>query len=227
MGQGQKRKATRAPARPRKMRTRKLRVPRMIKGPQNATLMVKRTQYNASFVMGTAATNQFWNYFEPQLSNGFNTLSDFAALFDSFKVNGIRLSFKPRFDTLAGPTTGATPMTVAMPQITYCIDPDSRLVPSGAYVPATLNTLLEQGNTRTVRSTKDVNIYYKPKVSMPTNIGSGQYFRKPGWLDLQGCQSVPFRGVHVFFHNNNFSAVTQDIVYDLYITWYITFKNIK
>lgn len=197
------------------------------RGPRGAMLTVKRTIYSTNHVFSTAATNGFWLYYEPTLGNGFNNISEFSAVFDSYKVNAMKMTFRPRFDNLAGPTTGATPMTTVMPYITTAIDPDSRLVPTGLYTNSTLNVLLEQGNTKTRPATKDVSVYWKPKISTPTNVGTGQMLRRPGWIDLQGGTNVPFRGVHVFFHTNAFATNPVDLQWDVFITWYVQFKNLK
>lgn len=203
----------------------KMAVPR---GPRlrGAVCNIKRTTYSTAFQVSTASTSGFWNYYSPTLNNGFNNFAELAAVFDTYRVNAIKLTFRPRFDSLAAPTTGATPMTVAHPYITYCIDPHNKVSPTGLYNSTTLNVLLENGNTRTVRSTRPVSMYWRPLIEIPTNVGSGSTFRRPGWLPTTAAD-VPFRGCHVFHHTNGFSTALTDVIYDLSITWYITLKNLK
>lgn len=187
---------------------------------------VKRMIYSTNFQFGNAAISNYWNYYQPTLNNAFNNWLEFSALFDEYKVNGIKITFVPRFDSLAAPVTGATPMTVLQPMISYCIDPSSTLTPSGLYNSTTYNTFLEQGNVKIRRATKPVSIFYRPKIEIPTNVGGGFVYRRPGWLSTNST-AVPFKGVHVFMHTNNFSTQNTDINYDVFFTWYISVRNIK
>lgn len=195
------------------------------RSPTSQAISIRRTNYWGTWNFGTAATTDYWRYWEPTVNNGFNNFSEFANVFDRYRVNGIRMEFRPKFDTLAGPTTGATPMIVVMPQITYVIDPQTTLSASGLYTSSSLNALLENGG-KTVSATRPVTLYFRPQISVPTNIGSGVIYRKAPYLATTN-NLVPHRGVHVFLHQNGMNTATQDIGYDVFITWYVTFKNLR
>lgn len=207
-------------------------IPRTI-NPNSAMVSVKRTWYSGSWQLSTTGTTDFWRYFEPtiagasSLNPGFNNFAEFASVFDRYRVNGIRLTFRPRFDNVAAPVTGATPLITVLPYITTKIDPQTTLNPTGTYGSGTLNTLFEHGG-KTRKITNSASVYFRPQIALPTNVGGGVIYRKAPYLSTS-TTSIPMRGAHVYLHTNNFSAGTamQDVLVDVYVTWYVTFKNIK
>lgn len=193
--------------------------------PRSQTLNVKRTRYWGTWAFDSTTTNGFWRYWEPTMATDFNNFSEFQAIFESYRVNGFRLKFVPRFNSLSGPVTGATPMTVVQPQITYVIDPSSYVTPSGTYGATTLNGLLENGAI-TRKANNPVSIYFKPKIAFATSGSGSVTFRSNQWLrTFEATQG--FRGVHIYLHNNAMNTVNQDIVYDVFVTSYVSFKNLK
>lgn len=197
-----------------------------------ATVHVKRTFFAGTWTVSSGATAGFWHYFNPLvqgtsvLDPGFNNFSEFGNVFDRYRVNGIRLTFIPRFQQVAAPTTGATPITTPVLNMTHVVDPQSTLTPAGLYSSTQLNTLLEHGGqTRQFRE-RALSVYWKPQVALPTNIGGGVWYKKCPFLTTNNT-AVPMRGVHVFFHTNNFSTTFTDCLLDVMVTWYVTFKNIK
>lgn len=198
-----------------------------------ALVNVKRTWYAGSWQLSTVGVSDFWRYYEPTIAGasalnpGFNNFAEFAAVFDRYRVNGIRLTFRPRFDNVAAPVTGATPLLSVLPYITTVVDPQSTVNPSGVYGSGTLNTLFENGG-KTRKVTNSASVYWKPQIALPTNIGGGVFHKRAPYLSTS-TTSVPMRGAHVYLHTNNFSTGTamQDVLVDVYVTWYVTFKNLK
>lgn len=211
----------------RRMKRRIVRVPKSMpaRSMTGVKINVKRMFYSGTWVWGTATTGDFWKAFEPTVANGFNNFSEFAAVFDRYKVNAIKVTFRPRFDTVAAPVTGATPLTVVKPYMCIVKDPFTTLVPSGLYTSANLNTLLENGG-RVYDADRTVSVYYRPYISVPTNTGSGQWYKRAPYLRTNDV-TTPMRGFQAFAYQNNFSNIATDLVWDVFVTMYVTFKDLK
>lgn len=200
-------------------------IPRRGRRARRSFLNVKRTYAVASWTWGTAATADFWRYFTCTAGTGFNNFAEFANVFDEYKINGIKVTYRPRYDSVspADVTAGARKMIA-----TYCVDGASTVIPSGLFTIANLNTLLENSKTRQVSAEKKFSIYYKPMVQDGVNGSSsaGRTIRCP-WLKTDQT-AVPFAGFHLFIHSNNFNVPTvASPVYDQYITVYAQFRNLK
>lgn len=210
------------------------RVPRKI--PMNS-LKVKRTWYAGQVVPSTTTTANFWSYVTPSLNSAGTiattalsavpNLTEYTSLFDSFKINAIKLTFRPRnvdFNlSQTNPSTGTTYSDV--PYVSYLIDPYSTLSPSGTYSIGTFNNFYAEGKAKTIRGDKEFSIYWKPKCQEQFGSGALRYI-KPRYAatDTNG-NTMPFRGVHLFFHSYNFTGVFNQ--YDVYATYYMTFKGQK
>lgn len=200
-----------------------------------AMLSVKRTCWVGSFTPSTAATTNFWTYQKPTLGSAFadnsgaltglSNLAEYTPLFDQYKINGIRLHFKPRFmnynlDQL-NPTIGVS--LKDMPYVSVIMDPKSNVLPTGAYTAATINTFLEQGNVKTRRADKPFSVYLKPMVVEQFGGGANRYIRFP-WTDSSNT-TVPQLGYHLFFHNQNFATAFN--TYDVFATYFLQWKGMK
>lgn len=203
-GPGRKRMRMTRPVRPR------VRAPMM---------MVSRKRYLGTWDWGTATTAEFWRYYQPTANTDFNGFAEFAAVFDLYKVNALKLTFIPRWDN--ADFSSSTAGTVQF--ITH-IDPQSALVPSGSYGTPSLNFLLEEGG-RIKNGLRTVDVYWKPQISLPANIGSGVYYRPCPWLRTQDTTTT-MRGVHCYVNPTN-QITANPILYDVYLTWYVAFKNVK
>jgi len=199
-------------------------------------LSVKRTCYVGNFTPGTAATNQFWTYQQPTLEfaftdgsgalAGLTNRAEYTVMFDQFKINGIRVHFKPKFvgyntDQYV-PSTGTT--FRELQYVSTIIDPKSNVTPSGTYSAATVNSFLEQGNVKTRRADKPFSVYLRnPMVTEQFGGGSTRYIRSP-WTDANATNTGQ-RGYHLFFHNQNMTTTFNS--YDVFVTYYLQWKGQK
>ena len=190
----------------------------------NVTVDVKRTFLFGSWQFGTASTADYWRYIEYTLTSGFQNAAEFAAVFDEYRVNNIRVDFMPRFDNVAAPVTGATPLTVVKPRMACIVDGESTQTPSGPYSAGTLNNMLENGAT-IHDATKTVTMYCKPSVALATSSG-GVVFKKSPWLRTFDL-NIQHRIGHVMAFQQGFSSVATDVQWDIFITMYVSFKNLK
>lgn len=210
----------------RRVRARLARIPRRVRSNNTAAINVKRITYTGQWNMNNVATDDFWKYYEPTLGNGFNNTTEYQTVFDLYRVNAIKVSFMPRFDSLAGPVTGGTPMTVRKPYFAYCIDPESSLTPSGTYAQSTLNTLMENG-AKIVDASKPVHVYWRPKVACATTTATTTvWWKRPTFYRLTET-NLAHRGFHIMAFQNGFGTTFTDVSWDVIVTMYVTFKNIK
>lgn len=181
----------------------------------------KRYVYGGNWAFSTAATSGFFRHFTPGL-NALNNLGEYQAVFDQYKINGIKITVIPRWDGADVGTTAAPGLN--MMYLTYCVDPKSTLVPSGTYTSATLNTFLENcnGKTRTRMFNKPVNIYFKPMISARDlySASTTTNYVGPKWIATESS-SIAHRGVYMFLHDNNLttsglSGWSVDIFYTFY-----------
>lgn len=200
------------------------RIPRRIpRSPTNTSVSVKRTLYAGNWVWGTASTSDFWRFIEYSLASGFNNHGEFTPIFDRYRINAIRVQFLPRFDWVAAPTTGATPLTVAKPRMAIINDAYSNLSPSGTYTSANLNSMMENGAT-IYDATKPVTVYWKPAI--PYSVSGGVTFKRAPFLRTTET-SILHRGFHAFIFQNNFTTTPTDLAWDIMVTMYVTFKDLR
>lgn len=191
-----------------------------------AKLAVNRTRYDASrsWAFSTASTNGFWRYQSFTAAD----IQDFAAMasvFDEYKVNAIKTTWRPRYDSVNAPTAAGA---VAQPQAYahIVVDPASITPPTGTYDAANLNAFLEQGKLRTVTLNRPFSVYFKPKQDMSL-LGSSSGTRvSTKWLKTTDT-SVPMYGYHMFLQQNNFNATNTNIQLDCFVTVYAQFRNLK
>lgn len=215
-----------APRQRRRVRARLARIPRRVRSNNTAAISVKRITYTGVWNHNSVAVDDFWKYFEPTLGNGFSNFSEYQTVFDLYRINGIKVSFMPRFDSLAGPVTGATPMTVRKPYFAYVVDPESTQTPIGTYSQAALNSLMENG-AKIRDASKPLHIYWKPKIAVATTSASTSvWWKRPTFLRLTET-NVAHRGFHIMAYQQGFGTTFTDIAWDVIVTMYVTFKNIK
>lgn len=197
--------------------SRKKRSMTLSKTPRNI-LNVKRVYNLTTFTPSTASTAGFWNYY------GFQTSSlpdwgQYTSVFDQFRVNALKFTFYPRFTDV---NIGSQSQIYA----TYIIDPQSTILPTGVYSRANLNMLMEQSGVKTRSGNRPIAIYYKPKMADDINaVINSTYSNK--WLSTQAGNQI-HRGFHIFFHDANFNGGGfVNVSYEIVVTVYMSFKNIK
>lgn len=188
-------------------------------------ISVKRITYGGCWTMATVATSDFWKYPIYDMNN-FNNFAEFAAVFDEYKVNAIKVTYRPAYDSVTNLTAAGA---ILQPQAYahVCVDPASTLVPSGVYGTTTLQTLLENGNVKTKTLNKPFSIYYKPKVTDQVyNTGTASVMRSSPWVRTSDTATV-YRGYHIYLQQNNFTGGNTNVKLDFYITMYVSFRNLK
>lgn len=193
--------------------------------PRQPMVSVVRTTYAGNWTFGTATTNDFWRYVTIDMTS-FNNFTEMAAIFDEYRVNAIKVTYRPAYDNVAG-ALAASAVTQPQAFAHYIVDPGSTVIPSGTYNITSLNTLLEQGGVKTRTLNKPFSIYYKPQVlDQVFNTGTASVMRKSPWVRTSDT-AVSYRGYHMYLQQNGFNTGNINIKLDTYITMYVQFRNIK
>lgn len=189
------------------------------------TIHVKRITYGGNWTFGTATTNDFWRYQVFDMTN-FNNFAEFAQVFDEYKVNAIKVTYRPAYDSVQN-VVGAGAVVQPQAYAHFVVDPASTVIPAGTYGTATLQTFLENGAVKTKTLNKPFSIYYKPQVTDAVfNTGTGSVMRKSPWVRTSEIATV-YRGYHMYIQQNNFLQTNTNVKLDYYITMYVSFRNIK
>lgn len=185
-------------------------------------LSCKRMTYQTVWTFSTAALGGYWQYYTFNATN-IGNFAEFANVFDEYKINAVKYTFRPRYDSVDA--NSAT----TLPQATmhYFVDQASTVVPTGVYSSATLNTFLENSGVKSRTLNRPVSIYYKPMASDQLTGGStvSRVF-KPGWIKTDNT-TISFRGFHAFLQLNNFATANANVQLDIFITFYMSFRNLK
>lgn len=199
-------------------------VPRGIK-PQS--LSVRRTFYNGSWAFSSLSTNGFWRYETFTLANLPN-VSEYAALFDEYKINAIKVQYRPNYDSVeASATDAATAQTNNKLNVHTLIDQSSTTFPSGAYTGSTLNAFLENGAVRTRDGNKPFSVFYKPKMFQAVNnSGTAATVMPVTWCRTSDTAATHY-GHHVFLQFNNMTTTGITAKMDVFVTYYLQFRGMK
>lgn len=189
---------------------------RYTKGPR---LNVVRKFWLQTWVPTTVTTNDFYREYRLRLAD-LPQYTEYSNVFDRYKIAAMKLSFTPKFDNYGGDVAG-TKGTTYVSYIRDMYGPPQTL--TGAYSSATYNTFAENGKVHTRRADRPFSIYYKPTL---VNTGiSGSQKVKAQFLPVAN-DTVFHYGPLVFFHDANFSG-TWNQQYDVWVTYYMTFKGMK
>lgn len=218
-----KRKAPRAPRRYRK----RARIPRRIPRPRRApgTLLANRTQYAGTWTFGTAAVSDFWRFITYDM-NAMTNFGEFATVFDEYKLNRIKITFRPQYDSVSNPTAAGA---LAQPQAYahYLVDPGSIVIPAGVYGSTSLNTFLENQGVKTRTLNRPFSIYWKPQVTdQVSGTGTSSVMRRTPWVRTSDL-GTSYRGVHMYLQQNSLSTGNTNIKLDMFVTFYLTFRNVR
>lgn len=209
-------------------RPRKQRVPRPMSFRKNQ-VVCQRTFYVENWTPGTAVTSQFWRYYSPSLSS-LPSVSDFSNLFDLYKINAIRITLRPRYDNFAGNDTTDTTLPGVTAQggtnVHVLIDPhNTNVTPTGTYTTTNLNSFLENGRVKSYTGNEPIEIYWKPLIGDAMSVGEARV--KSPWLGTGATpQNIVHHGVHIFLQDTNFTG-TFNQSYDVFFTYYMSFKGLK
>lgn len=217
----------RRPARPmKKRRMTKRPIPRGLRPAAPSAMLVKRTFYAGNWTFGTVTTNDFWRYGVITLSN-LPSASDFTALFDEYKINAIKVTYRPSYDSVPSDAPALNVNTGPQSFAHIVVDPGSTLIPTGTYNSTTLNTFLENSGVRTVTTNKPFSIFWKPKIRVQAaGGGTTSEVRKGGYMRTSDT-GVVYTGYHMFLQQNNFATSNTRIALDSYVTLYMSFRNLR
>lgn len=221
--------------RPRTMRPRRIRrvkrrlMKRVPRGVNMGIVSVKRTFRFENWSPSTTTTNDFWKYYQPSLAN-LPSVNEFTGLFDQYRINGIKISLRPRYSGF----DGANSTDTTLPGVTnqgqvhchYVIDKSTGTIfPSGTYTSSNLNTFLEAGGVRSIQANRTVNIYIRKPCVLGTIQGVSARAVPSPWLGTNET-NLAHRGVHIFMADVNLTG-TFGQQFDVFFTYYMQFKGMK
>lgn len=214
------RRRARTTARPSRMR--------MTRGvPQATQFRTKLKHYMETWSYTSASTAGFWKYYTFTPSMLGSQFSDFSAVFDEYKINGVTLELRPNYDSVDVSDPAINLGNITLGSLHYAIDPSSQVVPAGVLTTTTMNLFLEQSQNVKTRSLAAVTkMYYKPKVGSQVQGGgvTGKATYCP-WLKCAYSDSTVFNGVHLFIQPNNFDLSKCFVKYDIFVTAYMQFRG--
>lgn len=199
---------------------------RLTRSPGFKPVSFKRTCFIGNWTPSSASTNGFWRYSAHSVTDIYN-FGEYAALFDQYRINAIKVTFRPRYDSFAGNDT----TDVTLPNITNqsgCMvhvinDPTNRNTPAGTYSSTTLQQFFENGNVKTYSGNKAFSIYFKPKID--STISGGFARIKAPWLQTNDT-TVVHNGYHVFMQDVNMTG-TFGQSFDRYVTFYFQCRGMN
>lgn len=194
------------------------------KRARSSVLNVARTLYDGAWTFGTAGITDFWRYQAYTAATHIQEFSTLALLYDEYKINRIKVTFRPRYDSVANATAAATQVAQPQAYAHIIMDQASTLTPSGTYVAATVNKFLENGKVRSYTLNRPFTVYFKPKVA--DTVGAGTSYVWPRWFQTSDS-GVNHRGYHMFLQQNNLDNSNVNIKLDAFVTVYAQFRNPK
>lgn len=210
------------------MSRRVARIPARRYRPQSL-VAIKRTFWLENFTLSTASTNGFWRYYSFNINALPSFSTELVQVFDRYKINGIGMMFRPRYNVADGSnTTDTTPPGITNQAGNYLHiikDPYSTITPTGTYTAATLNAFLENGSVKTYHGFKPVRVFWKPTVDEGTANGSGAR-RRAKWYQTNAASQPTHFGIHVFQQDVNFTGATSQS-FDVFVTFYMQFANLR
>lgn len=139
-------------------------------------------------------------------------LAPFQALYDQYKIGGVKIQLIPKSNSYDGTTVGSL-----MPQVISCIDYDS-IPPTD-----TLANVMQYQNVKMTSSNRTHSRYLKPRfVNLVDNTTTPGYQTNRGWIDCANA-TVDHNGVKIIVPK----TPGQNLSYDLIVTYYLKFKNVR
>lgn len=208
----------------RKRRTMNISRPRMSRVP---SFNVTRTFWHFNWAPNTATTGGFWQYQAITLNNVPN-VSEYVSVFDTYRINSIKYTFRPRYDSFAGNDTTDTTLPGVTNQggsdVHVIVDPKSTVNPSGTYTTANLNAFLENGKVRTYSGNKPFSFLIKyPCIQTDVNGTSSAQLQRAPYLSTK-TGTIAHRGAHTFISDVNLTGNFGNS-WDVFVTLNMTFKG--
>lgn len=191
-----------------------------------AKLAVKRTFYLENWTWNTTTTAGFWRYNSFTLSQLPNVV-EFTGLFDEYKICAIKVQYRPSYDSVPSDAPALNVNTGPQSYAHMYVDPASTVLPSGLYNSGTLNSFLESDKVRSVNTNRVFSVYFRPKIRDGVQgTGPNAEIRRSKWIRTNETGAV-HSGFHIFLQQNNFSTTNVRISLDVFVTFYMMFKNLR
>jgi len=190
----------------------------------NRGVYFKRTFWGGTWDWNNVTTSGFFRRIYASLSLLPN-YSEYAALFDEFKMHGVKVTFHPRYGIPVQQQQINSTAYTNQVYITYAPDThgDPSNVASGLYNSSTYNSFLEmvgsRAKTKPIRG--PISVYFKPTFAMTDN--NQTVMKNPGWLNFNSNGSETMYSAWAFIHDYNFAnadaaATSFDIQYTYYFS---------
>lgn len=175
----------------------------------------KRTQFATNVITVSGGASYFGaSSFEIQNLPNFN---EFTSLYDQYKLTAIKYQILPRGNS-ADVGTSATQGNQG--RIFSVIDYDD------SNAPASFNDMTQYQNLKSTPNTMTHTRYFKPKFIMDVlsgGVGLTANAPRSGWIDCTQAD-VKHRGIKIGIQAPNATATWT---YDLMVTYYLAFKNVR
>jgi len=151
--------------------------------------------------------------------------TEFTALYDLYKINGIKLSFVPSASEYINSTTSSVTAQNGFQRFNTVLDFDD------TSVPVSENELLQYASLKTTPGWATHSRYFKPRVNTVVEgiVGAtlGSASTAPKWISTLNPE-VEHLGIKVFVPPPIAgSSIGAAITYTVYATYYITCRNVK
>jgi len=175
------------------------------------------SQINLSAVSADTVGSMFGASMQFRLGN-IQTPGDFQALYDQYKISGVKVQIIPLSDSATSQSSGF------LPSMYWARDNDS-----AATVPVSEASLRERQDVKTLRLTGPRTIYIaNPKQLVDTAVQGGvtlASLNTTGWVDCND-QNVMHNGLMMWFKNVDLRAQPNTVTaFRFECTYYIKFRN--
>lgn len=183
-------------------------------GPKQPVQYFKRTVYISGWNTAVA-TGDVYGALQFQL-NYITNYTEFTALYDQYKITGVKVTLIPRGNSSDIGTGGTTGQSVGVFSV---IDRDD------ATAPTALTELVQYQNMRMTRSTQQHKRFLRPSPVAPIYAPGGAYMvpKYNPWIDCSTGSSVPHYGIKYCLQQ--LPNGTQ--IYDAKFDYYLAFKNVR
>jgi len=214
-----RKRSSRKTQRPRRYAKRSMRPARSLRAA-SPSLTVTKTCWRANWLPSTVATANFWQYYSARIGH-LSGIAEYAALFDTYRINWYKITFRPRFTDVDQANT-----TKSETQVHVIVDPRTTTVPTGTYTSTNLNSFLENGRVKTYSGTKPFSFLVKyPCIVNDINTTAGARFERSPYISTTQT-NIDHQGAHIFMADGNLSGVFGQ-QFDVYFTINATFKGMK
>jgi len=187
-----------------------------------------KTTYQGTWGFSAGTTSGFWKYYEAQAIQ-MSEFSEFATIFDEYKITNLKYTFRPRYDTYQAESGSGTGATSVLPLCYAHVikDPASTRIPTGSYSAATINTFLENGAVKSFTLNKPMSVSFRPKI-LTQDFGGGTASTATASRWIRTTEDgVPHRGFHMFLQNNNLQTTNNALLLDVFVTYTIMFRGAR